>query len=179
MPALVRRCIPLDCRTGLSVHTARPPPQARRPGGAQYPTALRLSIGLHPAQGTQSTHRCQPVGSFPLLQGFWCMARRLHPSCRSILHAIPTSSLRPAGALYDLCGRCLSQFQICVCVSGLVRLLSFSKFSLRQSASTVTKSLSSPAGASCQSTKKTRTLAAVCSYIEQPRQTCTETQQRF
>ena len=29
------------------------------------------------------------------------------------------------------CGRCLSQFQICVCVSGLVSLLSVSKFSLR------------------------------------------------
>ena len=74
-------------------------------------------------------------------------------------------------------GRCLSQFQICVCVSGLVRLLSVSKFSLCQSASTVTKSLRSPAGASCQSVKKTRT--AVCSYIEQPRESCTETQQRF
>ena len=36
-------------------------------------------------------------------------------------------------------GRCLSQFQICVCVSGLV--LSVSKFSLCQSASAVTKSL--------------------------------------
>ena len=34
-----------------------------------------------------------------------------------------------------LCGRCLSQFRICVCVFGLVRLLSVSKFSLRQSAS--------------------------------------------
>ena len=55
---------------------------------------------------------------------------------------------------YVRCGRCLSQFQICVCVSRLVRLLSVSKFSLRQSASTVTKSLSSPAGASCQSKEK-------------------------
>ena len=54
------------------------------------------------------------------------------------------------------CGRCLSQFQICVCVSGLARPLSVSKFSLRQSVSTwtVTKSLSSPADASCQSEKK-------------------------
>ena len=43
-----------------------------------------------------------------------------------------------------LCGRCLSQFQICVCVSGLVSLLPVSTFSLRQSASTVIKSLSSP-----------------------------------
>ena len=53
-----------------------------------------------------------------------------------------------------LCGSCLSQFQICVCVSGLVHLLSVSKFSLRQSASTMTKSQSSPAGASCESQKK-------------------------
>ena len=48
-------------------------------------------------------------------------------------------------------GSCVSQFQICVCVSGLVHLLSVSKFSLLQSLSIVTKSLSSPAGASCQS----------------------------
>ena len=54
------------------------------------------------------------------------------------------------------CGRCLSQFQICVCVSGLSRLLSTASQQL-QSASIsvnlaiVTKSLSSPAGASCQS----------------------------
>ena len=48
-----------------------------------------------------------------------------------------------------------------VCVSGLVSRsdgpvgpLLFSKFSQRQSASIVTKSLSSPAGASCQSKKK-------------------------
>ena len=54
-----------------------------------------------------------------------------------------------------LCGRCLSQFQICICVFRLVRLLSVSnpKFSLCQSASIVTKSLSSPTGASCQSKK--------------------------
>ena len=65
-------------------------------------------------------------------------------------------------------GRCLSQFQICVCVSGLV--LSVSKFSLCQSASAVTKSLRSPVGASCQSVKKTR--MAVCWYIEQPRDSC-------
>ena len=42
-----------------------------------------------------------------------------------------------------LCGCCLSQFQICVCVSGIAHLLSVSKFSLCQSASIVTKSLSS------------------------------------
>ena len=65
-------------------------------------------------------------------------------------------------------GRCLSQFQICVCVSGLV--LSVSKFSLCQSASAVTKSLRSPVDASCQSVKKTR--KAVCWYIEQPRDSC-------
>ena len=61
-----------------------------------------------------------------------------------------------------LCGRCLSQFQICVCVSGLLRLLSVStgKFSPRQPASTVTKSLSSPAGASCQSQQKSEQLRA-------------------
>ena len=50
-----------------------------------------------------------------------------------------------------LCCFCLSQFKICVCVSGL---LSVSKFSLCQSASMVTKSLSSPADASCQLKKK-------------------------
>ena len=56
-----------------------------------------------------------------------------------------------------LCGCCLSQFQICVCVSWLVHLhdlLSASKFNLRQSASAVTKSLCSPAGASFLSVKK-------------------------
>ena len=52
------------------------------------------------------------------------------------------------------CGSCLSQFQICVCVSGLVHWLPVSKFSLCQSLSTVTKSLSSLASASCQSVKK-------------------------
>ena len=67
-------------------------------------------------------------------------------------------------------GRCLSQFQICVCVSGLVRLLPVSKFSLCQSASAVTKSLLSPVDASCQSAKKTR--KAACSYIEQPQDSC-------
>ena len=36
-----------------------------------------------------------------------------------------------------LCGSCLSQFQICVCVSKLVSLLSLSKFSQCQSASIV------------------------------------------
>ena len=51
------------------------------------------------------------------------------------------------------CGSCLSQFQIYVCVSGLVCLLSVSKFSLHQSVSTVTKSLSSS-----QSTKKRKQL---------------------
>ena len=56
--------------------------------------------------------------------------------------------------LLVLGGSCLSQFQICVRVSGLVRLLSVSKFSLCQSASTVTKSLRCPAGASCQSHKQ-------------------------
>ena len=65
-------------------------------------------------------------------------------------------------------GRCLSQFQICVCVSGLV--LSVSKFSLCQSASAVTKSLRSPVGASCQSVKKMR--KAMCWYIEEPRDSC-------
>ena len=55
-------------------------------------------------------------------------------------------------------GHCLSQFQICVCVSGLV--LSVSKFSPCQSASGVTKSLRSPVGASFQSVKKKR--KAVC-----------------
>ena len=62
-------------------------------------------------------------------------------------------SVRPVYGMAVI-GSCLGQFQICVCVSGLVRLLSASKFSLRQSASTVTKSLSSPAGASCQSKEK-------------------------
>ena len=73
--------------------------------------------------------------------------------------------------------RCQSQFQICVCVSGLVSLLSVSMFSLHKSASKVAKSLRCSAGASCQSRIKTRT--AVCSYIEQPRVSCTETEQRF
>ena len=52
------------------------------------------------------------------------------------------------------CGSCLSQSQIRVCASRLMHLLSISKFSLSQSASTVTKSQSSPAGASCQLQKK-------------------------
>ena len=43
--------------------------------------------------------------------------------------------------------------------------------------SAVTKSLSSPAGAKCLSVKTTR--AAVSSYTEQPRESCTETQQYF
>ena len=80
-------------------------------------------------------------------------------------------------ALRQLCGSCLRQFQICVCVYGLVLLLSVSKFSLRQSASIVTKLLSSPAGASCQSGRKM--LTAMCSYTEQPRESCTETKQIF
>ena len=49
-----------------------------------------------------------------------------------------------------LCGCCLSQFQNCVCVSGLVCLLAVSKSSLCHSKSTVTKSLCSPAGARLQ-----------------------------
>ena len=65
-------------------------------------------------------------------------------------------------------GSCLSQFQICVCVSGHV--LSVSKFSLCQSASAVTKSLRSPVGASFQSVKKKR--KAVCWYIETPQDSC-------
>ena len=55
-----------------------------------------------------------------------------------------------------LCGSCLSLFQICVCVSGLVSVLSVSKFIVRRSSSTVTKSLSSSAGASCLSKKKVK-----------------------
>ena len=52
----------------------------------------------------------------------------------------------------------VSKFQICVCVSGLVRLLSVRKFSLRQSASDVTTSLCSAlaAGASLQSKKNAK-----------------------
>ena len=61
------------------------------------------------------------------------------------------------------CDCCLSQFQICVCVSGLVHGLPVIKFSLCQSASTVTNSLSSSAGASCQSVKKNATSSI--SYI--------------
>ena len=64
-------------------------------------------------------------------------------------------------------GPCLSQFQICVCVS--VPLLSVSKFSLRQSASSVFKSLCSR-HARCR-LKKTRT--AVYSYTQRARENCT------
>ena len=57
-----------------------------------------------------------------------------------------------------LCGSCLSHVQICVCVSRFMRWLPLSKSSLRQSASAVTKLLSSPAGASCPLVKKTEQL---------------------
>ena len=72
-----------------------------------------------------------------------------------------------------LCGCCLSQFQICVCVSRLVSLLSVIKFSLHQSASIVTKSLSSPAGASFSWEKNSN------SCVFRHWTACTETQQRF
>ena len=62
-------------------------------------------------------------------------------------------------AVYDLCmvwplSGSVSNWPTCVCVSRLVRLLSVSKFNLRQSASTVTKLRISLEGASCQSKKK-------------------------
>ena len=69
------------------------------------------------------------------------------------------------------CGSYLNDVQIFVCVSSLVRLLSGSKFSLRQSASTATKSLSSPRGKS----KKIREQLCVhiVTYTEQPQESCT------
>ena len=76
-----------------------------------------------------------------------------------------------------LCGCCLSQFQICVCVSRLVRRMPVSKFSLWQSVSTVTKSLSSPEGASCQFANSCVFIYWTATRILQ--WTCTETQQRF
>ena len=80
--------------------------------------------------------------------------------------AAATCSVLFVGSVQVQCNLCtvwplsgsVSKFQNCVCVSGLVRLLSVSKFSLRQSASAVTKSLCSAlaAGASLQSRKNAK-----------------------
>ena len=80
-----------------------------------------------------------------------------------------------------LCCSCLSQFQICVCVSRLVRRLPVSKFSLCHSTSTVTKSLCSP---QMQVVSRLKENANNCVFIIWTatrilQWTCTETQQRF
>ena len=76
-------------------------------------------------------------------------------SCSTIVDAGAASSVLFVGSVLRVFGvAAVCQFQICVCVSGIVCLLSVSKFSLCQSASTVTKSLHSPVGASCQSVQK-------------------------
>ena len=81
-------------------------------------------------------------------------------SCFAIVDAsAAASSVLFAGSLQPV--NCVAavwvgfNFQVCGGVSELVCLLSVSKFSLRQSASIVTKSLSSPAGACCQSKTNT------------------------
>ena len=80
-------------------------------------------------------------------------------SCSAIVDARAASSVLFVGNVLRVYGvATVCQFQICVCVSGLVSLLSVSKFSLCQSSSTMTKSLHSPAGASCQSVIKRQQL---------------------
>ena len=107
------------------------------------------------------------IGSISCIWLWWdgCQGCRLSLQLFCLGWWISSSSLQCTVCrqctTWVLCGSCLSQFQICVCVSWLVSLLSVSKFSLHQSTSIVTKSLSNPQGSSCQLKRKMQTAVSI------------------